>query len=137
MALELLLEEEETQINGIIMIADFRNFGLTQAKHMKPTLFRTYSKVFWSCYPIRVKGIHIIDQPAIFSVIWPIVSYFMKEKVKKRVFLHGSDIDSFLSHFDVNIIPENFGGQQQPMVMNAWVTALMGAETRLPHLWSE
>ncbi|XP_012559190.1 alpha-tocopherol transfer protein-like [Hydra vulgaris] len=135
-ALEILIQEEETQINGLVIIIDFRNFGLTQAAAIQPTLFRRYGGFVFNTYPIRIKGIHVIEQPAIFSIIFPIISYFMKKKIKDRVKLHGSDMDNLSCFFSADSLPMEYGGTGEPNDFNAWVRYVINAEEELEHLWT-
>ena len=136
MAFEILLEDEETQINGIVIVADFRNFGLTQATAvMQPTIFKNYGGILFNCYPVRIKAIHILDQPKIFTVIFAIVSQFMKEKLRKRVYLHGGSIELLHQHIDKHLIPSDFGGDGKPTELRLWVKTVFDAEEESPHLW--
>lgn len=133
--MDILLEDEETQINGVVMVADFREFGLTQAKSLQPLVFKNYGHVMLNCFPVRIKGIHVLDQPKVFSVIFVIVSQFMKEKLRKRVVLHGSNIRGLHEHIDKHLVPSDFGGDGMPTDSRAWVKYVFEAEEESPQLW--
>ena len=47
--LEHLVESEETQINGIVLIADFAGFSLGQAKSLKPWYFQMMTSLVQVC----------------------------------------------------------------------------------------
>lgn len=134
-AIEILLDEEETQISGIVIIADFREFGFSQAKAMQPSVFQTYGRVLLNCFPVRIKGIHIMQQPAIFTVIFTIISQFMKEKLRKRVRMHGADIAGLQKFINKELIPSDYGGDGAPTDTRAWIRFVMGSEEDLEHLW--
>jgi len=134
-ALEILLQEEETQINGVVMIGDFREFGFAQAKSLNPLTFRNYGSIIFNCYPMRIKGIHILDQPKVFSVIFVIVQSFMKQKVRDRVRLHGSNIGGILEYIDKDRLPLDYCGNLPATDLRTWVKQVMNAEEELEHLW--
>ena len=134
-AIEMLLEEEETQICGIVIIGDFREFGFKQAKAMSPTIFRNYANVLLNCFPVRIKGIHVIEQPRIFTIVFAIVSQFMKEKLRKRVYLHGSDIAGLHQHIAKSILPNDFGGDNSPTDVKEWLRFVLNGEEEYQHLW--
>ena len=134
--IETLLEDEETQINGIVIIADFRGFGFAQARGLQPMVFRNYANILLNCFPVRIKGIHVIEQPRVFTVVFAIISQFMKEKLRKRVYLHGSSMTTGLqAHIDGNLLPSDFGGSGAPTDLREWVKYVMNAEEEYQHLW--
>ncbi|XP_066918178.1 alpha-tocopherol transfer protein-like [Clytia hemisphaerica] len=134
-AIEMLLEEEETQICGIVIIGDFRGFGFKQAKAMSPSIFRSYANVLLNCFPVRIKGIHVIEQPRIFTIVFAIVSQFMKEKLRKRVYLHGSNIVGMHQHIAKSILPNDFGGDNSPTDVQEWLRFVLNGEEEYQHLW--
>ncbi|XP_057300190.1 alpha-tocopherol transfer protein-like [Hydractinia symbiolongicarpus] len=136
MAMEVLIQDEETQINGVVFVVDFRNFGMTQAKALNPLVFRKYGSIVFNCYPVRIKGIHILHQPAVFTVIFAIISQFMKEKVKKRVVLHGVEISGLCEYINKDLIPSDYGGTNRETDLRAWVKHVMDSEEELEHIWS-
>lgn len=134
-AIEMLIEDEQTQICGVVIVADFREFGFSQAKAMQPFVFKNYGNVLLNCIPVRIKGIHIIEQPRIFTVIFAIVSQFMKEKLKKRVYLHGGNLAGLHDHINKDLIPSDFGGDNEATSMQQWLRFVMNCEEEYQHLW--
>lgn len=91
-----------TQVAGIVMVFDMKDVGLTQlkgisasfAKRMVHFLAVSSSKTItswdWicfsqSCVPVRINAIHIVNEPAIFSMFFTIFKAFLTERMKKRV----------------------------------------------------
>ena len=134
-AIEMLIEDEETQINGIVIVADFRSFGFSQAKALQPFVFKNYGQVLLNCFPIRIKGIHVLDQPKVFTVIFAIVSQFMKEKLRKRVYLHGGNIKGLHSHINKELLPSDYGGENTATSLKQWMRFVMNCEEEFQHLW--
>lgn len=134
-AMEVLIQDEETQINGVVVIGDFREFGMAQARAMNPLIFKKYGHLLLNCYPVRIKGIHVLDQPKIFSVIFAIVSQFMKEKLRERVKLHGGNILGLHEYIKKELLPSDYGGTGPPTDVTVWVRDIMNSEEDLEHLW--
>ena len=134
-ALEVLAQDEETQINGIILIVDFRDFGAAQATATNPLVFKTFGNVMLNYYPIRIKGIHILDQPKIFTAIFAIVSQFMKEKLRERVHIHGKKIEGLHEYINKECLPVDYAGTAAATDIRNWVRYIMNAEEDLEHLW--
>ena len=131
---DVIMQEEETQINGVILIADFRNFGLAQTKAIEPLRFRKYGQIIMNHYPLRIKGIHVLHQPAIFTVIYSIISKFMKQKLRERVKLHGGNINGLQEFVAKEVIPKDFGGDGAATDLRCWPKYIMEAEADLEHL---
>lgn len=134
-AYEVLLQDEATQINGLVMIVDFRDFGLTQAKAMNLLYFKNYGHLILDSYPVRIKGIHILDQPKIFTAIFAIISQFMKGKLRERVKLHGGNIEGLHEYISKECLPEDYAGTASATDVRSWVRYIMNSEEDLEHLW--
>ena len=55
------------------------------------------------CLPVRLTAIHMCHPPTIFTIIWPIISVFMGERLKKRVRIHSGNEEKVLQ-----VLKENF-----------------------------
>ena len=117
------------------MIVDFRDFGLTQAKAMNQLYFKNCGHLILDSYPVRIKGIHILDQPKVFTAIFAIISQFMKGKLRERVKLHGGYIESLHAYIHKESLPEDYGGTAPATDVRNWVPYIMNSEDQLEHLW--
>ncbi|KAJ8973508.1 hypothetical protein NQ317_006498 [Molorchus minor] len=62
------------------------------------------------CAPTRLKGIHIINQPYIFKMLYQIFKPFLGERIKKCLFFHGSDRKALTEKISAESLPEHIGG---------------------------
>ncbi|XP_059935482.1 alpha-tocopherol transfer protein-like isoform X2 [Mesoplodon densirostris] len=79
-------------------------------------------------FPIRIKAVHVVNEPRIFKGIFAIIKPFLKEKIANRFFLHGSDLNSLHSNLPRNILPREYGGTAGVLDITAWNAALLASE---------
>lgn len=60
--------------------------------------------------PIRLKNLHIVNQPYIFNVVFALFKPFLKEKLKKRIVFHGTDRKSLHKYISPDCLPKDYGG---------------------------
>ena len=134
-AFQILLQDEATQINGVVIIVDFRDFGMAQARAMNPLTFKRFSNIVFNCYPLRIKGVHILEQPKIFTVIYALSSQFMKEKLRERVKLHSGNIQGLVEYIKHECLPVDYGGTAPGTNIKNWVKYIMSSQKTFEHLW--
>ncbi|KAJ8918469.1 hypothetical protein NQ315_008166 [Exocentrus adspersus] len=59
------------------------------------------------CAPVRLKGIHLINQPYIFNMLYQIIKPFLEEKLKKYLFFHAKSLTEKIS---AESVPAYYGG---------------------------
>lgn len=128
MCLESVIREEATQINGIVAVVDMANFGVHQAKYVRPAYTKTVISLIQDCFPARFKGFHFVNEPAIFDMIYTFVKPFLNEKIRDRVFFHGTDMESLHIHIPPEILPEELGGLQPPTDNSSFVKSLLARD---------
>lgn len=60
--------------------------------------------------PLRIKNIHIVNQPYIFKIVFNLFKPFLREKLRNRIIFHGSDRKSLQEHMSPKCLPECYGG---------------------------
>jgi hypothetical protein len=66
------------------------------------------------CMPTKINRIYFVNEPWIFgSLLWPIVSFFLKEKLRARVRVIGTRYEELLVAFDASNLPVQVGGTRE------------------------
>ncbi len=77
--------EESTQVRGVVVIMDFDGLGLSQVRALSPSFSKRLLTFIQDAMPIRMKQVHIINQPFVFSMVWKLFKPFIREKLGARV----------------------------------------------------
>ncbi|KPI94647.1 Alpha-tocopherol transfer protein-like [Papilio xuthus] len=110
LALESAMSEPRTQINGVIVILDMKGLSFSQVMQFTPSFAKMVVDWIQDCIPIRLKAVHIVSQPYIFNMLFAIFKPFLREKLRSRIFFHGSDKQSLLTHVDPKALRKRHGG---------------------------
>ncbi|PSN38162.1 hypothetical protein C0J52_14549 [Blattella germanica] len=105
------MQEPESQICGCVVIMDFDGLGMKQVKGLSPSFSLRLLSFIQDAMPLRLKEVHIVNQPFLFNMVWAMFKPFIREKLKKRMFFHGNKMKSLHEHIDPNYLPENYGGK--------------------------
>ncbi|XP_054282937.1 clavesin-1-like [Macrosteles quadrilineatus] len=125
--------EPETQVRGVVVILDFENLGMKQIAAMSPSFSYNLLTFIQEAMPLRLKEVHIVKEPFLFKVVWKLFKPLVKEKLRNRLYMHGSKMASLHKHLEPKCLPENYGGTL-PMIDYSsadWYPALVAIE---PHL---
>ncbi|KAI1233342.1 hypothetical protein IHE44_0004514 [Lamprotornis superbus] len=137
LTLEKLIQSEETQVNGIVILADYKGVSLSKASHFGPFVAKKVIGILQDGFPIRIKAVNIINEPRIFKGIFAIIKPFLKEKIANRFFLHGCDLNSLHQNIPPVILPEEYGGTAGKLDISAWNELLLASEEDFLHDFSE
>lgn len=130
---ELIVQEVETQRNGVKAIFDLEGWQISHAFQITPSVAKKIAAVLTDSFPLKVRGIHLINEPVIFHAVFSMVKPFLTEKIKGRIHLHGNnDKSSLLQHFP-DILPLEYGGEEFSMddVCQEWTNFIMKSEDYL------
>ncbi|XP_050438801.1 retinaldehyde-binding protein 1-like [Adelges cooleyi] len=127
------LVEQETQVRGAVIIIDFHGLSTKQVMALSPSFAMTLLLYIQEAMPLRLKEVHIVRQPFLFNMVWPMFKQFIGEKLKKRLFFHGNKMASLHKHLDANMLPEDYGGKRPKLNYSSadWYPVLQNLE---PHI---
>ncbi|EDS40010.1 cellular retinaldehyde-binding protein [Culex quinquefasciatus] len=107
---KLAVMEQTTQINGAVVLYDFEGLGMKQVKGMSPGGTKRLLSFIQEAAPLRIKGVHFVKEPMLFNMVWALMKPFVNDKLKKRMYFHGSDMKKLHAHVNADCLPANYGG---------------------------
>lgn len=137
MTSEIISMETETQRRGLKVIFDLQGWSLGHAWQINPSLARKISSVLSESFPLKVRGIHLVNEPMFFRPVFSMISPLLPDKIKRRIHMHGSDFhDSLGDFFSPQVLPPEYGGEG-PGIEEAcqdWTNQLFQSETLLEQI---
>lgn len=137
MTSEIISMETETQRRGLKVIFDLQGWSLGHAWQINPSLARKISSVLSESFPLKVRGIHLVNEPMFFRPVFAMISPLLPDKIKRRIHMHGSDFqDSLGDFFSPQVLPPEYGGEG-PGIEEAcqdWTNQLFQSETLLEQI---
>ena len=113
--MDKLIEDEETQVNGIAIFNNLEGVSFYQIMKLVQTEQMQKGMIFellQDAFPARFKGMHLINQPWYVSIVLAIARPFMKPKLRSRLRIHGAEMSGLHEFIDPENLPEDFGGPQ-------------------------
>ncbi|ESN92479.1 hypothetical protein HELRODRAFT_115835 [Helobdella robusta] len=114
LSLEMVIKEEDTQVNGVICIANMSDMTMDHVKNFDRNYIKIMSSIIQDAFPMRFKGFHFINEPTVFGYLFSLVKPFLKEKIVQRLNFHGSSLDSLHKVFDKRYLPKELDGDLPP-----------------------
>jgi len=111
--LEAATLEPETQVHGAEVIFDMDGLSLQQTWQFTPGFAKRIVDWLQDSVPMRIKGIHIVNQPKIFQIVFALFKPFLREKLRNRIYFHGSDLASLHKHIAPSALPPTYGGTSE------------------------
>lgn len=129
--LEAAMLEPETQVNGAVVIFDMDGLSLQQTWQFTPQFAKRIVDWLQDAVPLRIKAIHIINQPKIFQVVFALFKPFLREKLRSRIIFHGTDRQSLHNHMSPKCLPPCYGGTMSEPRINGdqWYELLLKCDT--------
>ncbi|XP_031849841.1 clavesin-1 [Nomia melanderi] len=127
------MREPETQINGTIVIMDFDGLTMKQVMGLTPSYSMKLLTFIQDAMPLRLKEVHIVKQPFLFNMVWQMFKPFVREKLKGRMFFHGSKMSSLHQHIPPSHLPKNYDGDLPEINYTSadWYPALIKCEDKI------
>ncbi|XP_062424190.1 alpha-tocopherol transfer protein [Rhea pennata] len=134
---ELIVKEIETQRNGVKAIFDLQGWRFAHAFQISPAVAKKIAAVLTDSFPLKVRGIHLINEPLFFHPVFALIKPFLTEKIKERVYMHGNNyMQSLTEHFPVSILPQEYGGEEVSIDVLAeeWTNFIMASADYLQNI---
>lgn len=129
--------ETETQRRGLKVIFDLQGWSLGHAWQINPSLARKISSVLSDSFPLKVRGIHLVNEPMFFWPVFAMIRPFLPDKIKQRIHMHGSDFhDSLSDFFSPALLPPDYGGEGPAIddMCQDWTNQLLQSENLLQQI---
>lgn len=107
--LELVMDEEETQKNGIAFIIDMAGISWKFMRYFTPTIV-TVSTRKAENIPLRSIKYHLINTGVLLNTMVSIVFPFLSPATKENIHFHKSDYKSLHKFIDPETLPVEYGG---------------------------
>lgn len=137
MTSEVIAMETQTQRRGLKVIFDLQGWCLGHALQVTPSLARKISSVLSDSFPLKVRGIHLLNVPLFFRPVFSMIRPFLPDKIRQRIHMHGSDyVDSLADFFSAPVLPPEYGGEG-PSTREAcqdWTNQLLRSEGLLQRI---
>eukprot|EP00099_Drosophila_melanogaster_P018813 NP_609967.1 uncharacterized protein Dmel_CG10237, isoform B [Drosophila melanogaster] len=129
--LEAAMLEPETQICGAVVIFDMDGLSLQQTWQFTPPFAKRIVDWLQDSVPLRIKAIHIVNQPKIFQVVFALFKPFLKEKLRSRIIFHGTDRESLHKYMSPKCLPAAYGGFREASRIDSdqWYQLLLKCDT--------
>ncbi|XP_072110574.1 alpha-tocopherol transfer protein isoform X4 [Mobula birostris] len=134
---ELIVKEVKTQQNGVKVIFDLYGWRFAHVLQINPIVAKRIAAVIVDSFPLKVRGIHMINEPVLFHPVFAIITKFLPEKIKGRIHMHGNNYESSLRrYFPAQILPPEYGGQGPPYeeLCQEWTNFVLHSEKELLEL---
>ncbi|XP_025831172.1 alpha-tocopherol transfer protein isoform X1 [Agrilus planipennis] len=115
MALEIAMIEPRTQVGGVHVVLDMIGLSLNHVYQFTPYFAKMVLDWVQECTPVRLKGIHVVNQPYIFNMLYRIFKPFIREKLRKRIHFHGTNWNNFTGILPAKSLPDYYGGEMAIM----------------------
>lgn len=120
--LDKLIEDEETQVHGLSVVYNFEGtsfYSMLKVAQLEQSQRAMLIELLQEAFPARFKGVHLINQPWYISIVMGVVKPFMKQKLRDRIHLHGTDYEGLHEHTSPDSLPMDFGGTRPPPRTNS------------------
>ncbi|XP_063244289.1 clavesin-2-like [Bacillus rossius redtenbacheri] len=131
LSLEHLVRKPCNQLNGFVVIVDWSDFSYRQSSNLNPRMLKLMIEGLQDCFPARFKAVHFISQPWYVDTILTVIRPFLKEKTKKRIFLHGNNLSTLHEKVPKDVLPAELGGEGPSYNPLLWANKLIESGANL------
>ncbi|XP_063715509.1 retinaldehyde-binding protein 1-like [Symsagittifera roscoffensis] len=116
--LEVIASDPVSQITGLSVIVDFKDFTLKHLSHVKFSLARTIVKAIQETIPIRVKALYFINASSFLTSLISTIKVLLSSKIRKRFHVLAEKREKgdrplseiLCEDFGPEVLPRSLGG---------------------------
>ncbi|KAL5022439.1 hypothetical protein ScPMuIL_001594 [Solemya velum] len=108
MIFEAMFLDENCQVNGMVIVCDMTGFSLKHQHFFGMDNSKKYMDIFQHATPARIKEMHYYNIGPVFEAFMTVFKSFMKEKLRKRLRLHGQSLVSLYEEIDMSMLPKEY-----------------------------
>ncbi|KAG0418863.1 hypothetical protein HPB47_004515 [Ixodes persulcatus] len=108
------LLNQMAQIAGVVGVADLDGLTMSHLLYYTPSEMKKIIKLIQECYPLRIKGVYVVNNPALFELLFAVAKLFLKPKLLKRFRIIGRDYEKLHELIPRDRLPEEYGGTLDP-----------------------
>ncbi|XP_023238538.1 clavesin-1-like [Centruroides sculpturatus] len=109
--LDLYINYHRLQTNGLVVVVNAADISWKHIVQFTPNFIHVLITTLYDSYQMKYKEIHFINVNKYFKAVITLLLPLLPEKLRKRIHLYGSDIDSLHTYIDPKYLPEEFGGK--------------------------
>ncbi|XP_026490734.1 alpha-tocopherol transfer protein-like [Vanessa tameamea] len=107
---DVRLVEEVVGVAGDIYVLDGAVLGPSLLARLSPSIIKKFMICVQEAYPVKLKEVHIINTSPIVERFVNLVKPFLKEKIRKRIFIH-KEVKDLYKYVPQEMLPKEYGGQ--------------------------
>lgn len=133
--IELAMDEEETQKNGMVLIIDLGGFPMRLFKFLSPKA-TIISALKEEMRPLKHTEIHVVNTSSLLDMLVSIVNPLLSSRIKQHIHFHGSDWTSLHKFVTPDVLPPEYGGHKPEVDFRRGDQYLYDNEQKLMELLS-
>ncbi|CAG5047575.1 unnamed protein product [Parnassius apollo] len=122
---DIRLKEEVEGVAGDIYILDASVVSPSHLAKLSPSVIKKFLVCVQEAYPVKLKEVHVVNASPLVDKLVGIIKPFLKEKIKKRIFIH-TDMNTLYEYVPKDVLPIEYGGTCGSLkeINDAWAKKL-------------
>ncbi|XP_059049311.1 alpha-tocopherol transfer protein-like [Achroia grisella] len=118
---DIRLNEELEGVAGDVYVLDASILAPSHLGKISPGAIKRFLICIQEAYPVKLKEVHVVNVSPLVDAVLSMVKPFLKEKIKKRIFIHH-DLETLYEYVPKDILPVEFGGTSGHIdeIQKAW-----------------
>lgn len=126
--LEIGSFEPQAQVLGGIGLFDLEGLSFNHLWQMSPSVAQNMIKLMVTCVPMRTAEIHVVNNTRAFDTAFQFFKPFLNERMRERIYIHGTDMKSLHKHLHPEHLPSKYGGNHEDYPYTKWITSILKDE---------